>query len=385
MIFMNMPGNKNKGRPKIALVYDRVVKFGGAERILLALNRLWPDAPLYTAVYNNRKVPWARKIEVKTSFLKYLPIADRYQEILPFLTPYVFENFNFDDFDIVISVTSSDAKSIVTKPGTLHICYCLTPTRYLWSGYEEYLKEPGVGLFNPLARLILKTFLPHLRHWDYLSSARVDQYLSISQTVQKRIWHYYKRKAQIIYPPAATHFFRLSKNKPTLDYYLIVSRLVPYKSLDYAIKAINRLKTNLIIIGSGIDRGRLRSLAGPTVKFIEGNLTDRKLCWYYQNCRSLIFPGEEDFGLTAVEAQACGRPVIALNKGGAAESIRPGLTGLLYEHKSEESLIDTINKFEKMNFEPHDCRENSLKFAEGIFEKRMKETILNFWKEGNWA
>ncbi|KKS98588.1 MAG: group 1 glycosyl transferase [Candidatus Gottesmanbacteria bacterium GW2011_GWA2_43_14] len=376
-----MTDSRNGEKPKIALVYDRVVKFGGAERVLLSLHKLYPDAPLYTAIYDRNKAPWADSFEVRTSFLKHLPLADRYHEMLPFLTPYAFENFDFSDFDIVLSVTSSDAKSIITKPGTLHICYCLTPTRYLWSGYNEYLAEPGVGLLNPLFRAGMRLFAPALRRWDLLSAKRPDTYLAISETVKKRLSRFYREKAEVVYPPLDTGSFSLPDKKTRGDYFLIVSRLVPYKGLDYAISLFSKTGQKLVVIGSGVDNRRLQNLAGNSVKFITGNLTDRKLCWYYQNCRSLIFPGEEDFGLTAVEAQACGSPVIALALGGAAESIRHGQTGLLYGEKTEASLENALRIFETMEFNPRLLRENAIRFSEAVFMRKMKAYILRKWRK----
>ncbi|OGG32398.1 hypothetical protein A3I51_03865, partial [Candidatus Gottesmanbacteria bacterium RIFCSPLOWO2_02_FULL_38_8] len=281
---------------KVALVYDRVVKFGGAERILLALKEIWPSSPLYTAIYDQKSAKWAYHFQIEDSFIRFLPASFRLQEILPLITPYIFEKFSFDDFDIVISITSQDAKCIITKPDTLHICYNLTPTRYLWSGFKEYYRQPSFGLLNPLVRYGMKMVFPSMRRWDIISSRRPDYYLAISQTVKKRITHYYHRKSEVIYPPVDTDAFVLPKSPPLLNYFLIVSRLVSYKRLDYAVSAFKYLPFRLKIIGSGIDEARLKKIAPKNVEFIEGSLTDQKLCWYYQNCLALIFPGMEDFG-----------------------------------------------------------------------------------------
>ncbi len=366
----------------IAIVYDRVNKFGGAERVLLALHEIWPEAPLFTAVYDAQKASWSKLFKIKTSFMKFLPFSATKHEIFSLLTPYAFESFNFDTFDVVLSVTSSDAKSIITKPGTLHICYCLTPTRYLWSGYNDYLREPGVGIFNPIARLCLKYAGYQMKDYDYISSFRPDYYISISKTVRERIKKYYKRESEIIYPPVNTNIFRPKKNSgnSNKNYFLIVSRLVPYKKIDYAIKVFNKIGKTLKIVGYGIDEGRLRNISGRNIEFIGGNLTDEKLCCYYQECKALIFPGEEDFGIAAVEAQACGKPVIGYLKGGLEEIVTPGKTGELYKSQDENNIIRALSDFRPERYSSNDCRLNALKFSKSIFQKSIKTKVNQYWK-----
>jgi glycosyltransferase involved in cell wall biosynthesis len=367
---------------KIAFVYDKVNKFGGAERVLLALHEIWPEAPLYTAVYDKEKAKWADVFQVKTSFLRYLPFLQDRHEILSLITPYAFESFNFDQYDVVLSVTSADAKGIITKPSTLHITYCLTPTRYFWSGYDEYLREPGVNVFNPIARLYMRLFFPKFRQWDFIASSRPDNYIAISYLVARRIKTYYRREAIVIYPPIDMKNFKPNNKKLNKEeYYLIVSRLVPYKRIDYAIRAFNRLGWKLKIIGSGIDEGRLKNLAYQNIKFLGGNLTDEKLCWYYQNCKALIFPGEEDFGLTAVEVQACGKPVIAFYGGGVKESVQPHITGQFYNCLTEDSLIECLYDFEERCYLPSACRKNAELFTKDKFQREMKLAVERLYKE----
>jgi len=378
---------------KIAFVYDRVNKFGGAERVLLALHEVWPKAPLYTAIYNKRKTPWANRFEIIPSFLNKLPFSSTNHEIFPLLTPYAFESFRFDEFDVVLSITSSDAKAIITNPNTLHICYMLTPTRYLWSGYQDHLGNPGFGAVNQLVKGFMQFFSPTLRRWDFIAAQRPDYYLAISKTVVKRIQTYYKRKADVIYPPVDTDFFhprevhsatagvtaRLPRGEVGGSYFLIVSRLVPYKKIDFAIAAFNQLGWKLKIIGSGIDGERLKKLANQNIEFIDAGLTDEKLCWYYQNCKGLIFPGEEDFGIAAVEAQACGKPVIGINRGGIKEIVVSAVTGELCED-NQKSLIDTLKLFIKRKYSISDCRNNALKYAKKIFQVKIKAAVEDYWK-----
>ncbi len=384
---------------RLALVYDRVNKWGGAERVLLALHEIWPDAPIYTAVYNPRTASWAKVFKVKSSFLQHLPFAKSKHELYPMLTPSAFESFDFSSFDVVLSVTSAEAKGIITKPGTLHICYCLTPTRYLWSGYSEYFEEPGMGRFNPLARMLMKVFTPPLRNWDLKAAKRPNFYIAISENVRKRIRKYYQRDAEVIYPPIDMEKFqpkttsgvaglsgRASHDSPDgegnkKDYFLIVSRLVPYKKIDYAITAFNKLGLKLKIVGNGIDEDRLKRLAGNNIEFL-GEISDEKLLRYYQNCQALIFPQEEDFGLTPIEAQACGKLVIAFNGGGVKESVIPRRTGELYDSQTEDSLISVLRKFAQSHYLFVDCRKNARRFSKEIFKKKMRKTIENLWE--NW-
>lgn len=366
---------------RVALVYDRINKFGGAERVLRALHEVWPDAPLYTAVYNAKKAIWSQVFSINSSFMQFVPFSSSLHEIFPVVTPLVFESFSFDNYDLVISITSSDAKGIITKPSSCHICYCLTPTRYLWSAYQDYLHEPGFGSINPLVSGLFKFFSRSLRQWDYIASYRPDAYLAISKTAATRIQKYYRKEAKVIYPPVDIDTFKLRPSKSERDYFLIVSRLVPYKKIDYVISAFNDLGWRLVIIGNGIDEKRLKNSANYNIEFVNGDLTDKKLCWYYENCRALIFPGEEDFGITSVEAQACGKPVVALNKGGATESIISGITGELYDVPDAKHLISALKVLVKKYYSPKLCRQNALKFNRESFKKQFREAVEVIWSK----
>lgn len=365
----------------VALVYDRINKFGGAERVLLALHKIWPDAPIYTSVYSQKKTRWAENIHVITSRLQKLPWATDRHELFAIATPISFESFSFDQYDIVISVTSADAKSIITKPKTMHICYCLTPTRYLWSGFGDYLAQPGLGILNAPIRALMTFFSVNQRKWDYLSSQRPDKYIAISKTVANRIQTYYGKDADVVYPPVDTDsFYPASTVFVSEPFFLIVSRLVPYKRIDYVIEAFNSLGWKLVIIGAGIDASRLRKMARKNIHFISSDLTDRKLCWYYQNCIALIFSGEDDFGLTVGEAQACGKPVVALNAGGAQESIVPGITGEFYSEATAKSLIVSLYTCMNKKYDRKKCRKNALLFSKKIFQQRFLHTVELYWK-----
>jgi len=352
---------------KVALVYDRVNKIGGAERVLEVFHEIWPEAPLYTAVYNPKTAPWAKKFKVIPSFLNKWPLAKKHHEFYPWLTPMAFESFDFSGFDLVISITSAEAKGIITKPKTKHLCYCLTPTRYLWSGYQNYFQ-------NSFFRFLSRPTVNYLRQWDKIAAQRPDEYLAISKNIQSRIKKYYNRDAKIIYPPVDTKKFYPALKNQTGDYFLIVSRLVSYKKIGIVIEAFNQLGWSLKIIGSGSEMKKLKKMAKSNIQFLN-QLTDQELLSYYQNCRALVFPQEEDFGLVPLEAQACGKPVIAFAKGGALETVIEGKTGTFFYPQTSKALIKKLKEFKIDNYKSEDCRENAEKFAAGLFKKKFKQLV----------
>ncbi len=357
----------------VALVYDRVNKWGGAERVLLALHKIWPEAPLYTAVYDKR-ASWADTFEVRPSFLQRIPFVNRAHESLPVLTPLAFESFSFDGFDLVISVTSAEAKNIITKPGTVHLCYCLTPTRYLWSGYDQYRSQPGLGNFSAVAGTALSLLAPTLRDWDLVASSRPDYYVAISDRVKKRIETFYRRPVEaVIRPPVDLDTFRLRKaDSGTGAFYLTVSRFVGYKRLDVILRAFNRLRLPLTVIGSGRQRRELERIAGPTVTIVSDHLTDSELVRYYEDCRAFVFAADEDFGLAAAEAQAMGVPVISYRESGVAEIIKDGTTGILYNEQSPDHLIRAVREFETKSWDPSEIRKQARELGTERFMASMK-------------
>lgn len=353
--------------------------------MLLALHALWPDAPLFTAVYDRKRATWARVFRVHPSFLQRLPFARYMHESLPIVTPMAFESFSFDGFDVVISVTSAEAKDIITKPETLHICYCLTPTRYLWSGYEQYQDNPGLGLLSAIASGVLRVFAPTLRAWDRIAANRPDHYIAISERVKRRIETYYKRDvAAVIYPPVDLSTFRaLRRAVPkALDqpYFLTVSRLVSYKRLDIVIAAFNELGLPLIIIGDGRHKRALRRMARPNIRFIDHYLTDSDLVRYYEGCRAFVFAGDEDFGLAALEAQAVGKPVIAYRESGIAEIVRDGVTGILFDEQTKDSLVSAVKRSMGKRFSAAAAVSQAKRFDEARFCDRMKKEVMRLRK-----
>jgi glycosyltransferase involved in cell wall biosynthesis len=353
---------------KVALVYDRVNKWGGAERVLLALHELFPDADLFTSVYNKEKAKWAKGFSIIPSFLQDFPLAKDAHEFYPLLMPAAFESFHFNDYDLVISVTSEAAKGIITKPKTLHICYCLTPIRYLWSGYDEYFS-------TPLSRILSYPAISYLRKWDKVASTRPDAFIAISQEVRSRIKTFYNRDTEVIHPPVAlieTDSSKKSNKKG--EYYLVVSRLVHYKRIDLAIMACNKLNLPLKIVGVGSELEKLKRIAGPTIEFL-GFVPDEELIPLYKEAKALLFPGSEDFGIVMVEALGFGTPVIAYKKGGARDIIEDGKSGILFPSQTVASLIKAIRRSEKKNFNTTHLKKRAQHFSATQFKKKMKAYI----------
>lgn len=353
---------------KVAIVYDRINKWGGAERLILALKKIFKDAPVFTSVYWKDKAIWAKDLDIRASFLQNVPFAVSNHEFFAPLMPIVFESFSFDEFDTVISITSEAAKGIISKPGTLHICICLTPTRYLWSGYNEYFA-------NKLFAFFTKPLIAYLRAWDRIAAGRPDYFVAISKNVEKRIKKYYRRNSTVIYPPTEIEKFKQSDfvRKDTIShpYFLVVSRLVSYKRVDLAIEACSKLSLNLKIIGMGRQYRALKKIAGKTIEFLK-EVSDEDLIRYYKKAKALIFPGIEDFGLVMVEAMACGIPVIASRGGGADEIIVEGKTGEFFASGNLKSLIDTLKRFDSNKYNSNDCIKNSLRFSSDKFEENFK-------------
>jgi len=354
---------------RAAIVYDRVNKWGGAERVLLVLHEMFPRAPLYTSVYDPENTPWAKVFpEINTSFLQKIPYARHNHESLAPLMPIAFESFNFDNYDLVISLTSESAKGIITKPWTKHICYMLTPTRYLWSGYDEYFKRQSF-------KVMTKPVVNYLRKWDKVAAKRPDTVVSISNTVQKRVKKYYNRDSKVIYPPNGLYKTVSKGIKKTRNkYYLAVGRLVPYKKFDLLVDTFNETGQRLIIVGEGSESDKLVSMAKRNIK-LAGSVSDRELCKYYNNAKALLFPQEEDFGLVATEALSFGVPIIAYKSGGALDIVQEGLTGVFIKRQTIDGIREGLKKFERIKFDENRIIEESKRFSKSKFKKEFLKAI----------
>ncbi len=359
---------------KIALVHDHLAQDGGAENVLRAFCEIWPDAPVYVVVHDPKHAhPFFLSKDIRTSFIQHLPLGVRkYQWYFP-LMPTAVESYDLSEFDVVLSTTSSFAKGVITRPEIVHISYCHTPTRFLWSDTHSYVREM---VKNPIARALVSLSLTRVRIWDRLASERVDQYITNSKTVQKRLQKYYHRDSTVIYPPVDVADFIPVAKEDVGDYYLAGGRLVPYKRFDLIVEAFLKLGKPLKIFGSGPELAHLKRLAAsnPKIEFL-GRVSDEQRRELFSKALAFINPQEEDFGITMIEALAAGRPVIGLNKAGAKEIVTPGVHGELMDFQSWEDLANTVMNFDPMKYDPAVIRERALTFQLSRFKNEVKEAV----------
>lgn len=362
---------------KLALVHDYLIQDGGAEKVVDVMHGLWPEAPLYTLLFDPKSLPTFKGRDIRTSFIEKLPLGRRkYQWYLP-LMPTATEHYNLSEYDVVLSSTSAFAKGILTREDALHICYCHTPTRYLWSDTHSYIEElrvPGI------VKKMLPPLLSYLRMWDRQSADRVDLFIANSETVRRRIQKYYRRDAVVIHPPVDTDRFSISKEPKT--YFLTGGRLVAYKRYDLVIEAANRTGLPLKIFGSGPVEKDLQKMARPNVEFL-GRVSDEEQARLYAGARAFIHPQEEDFGITPVESMASGRPVIAWRKGGATETVQEGVSGQFFDEQSWEELADYMIRFDERQWDPSAIKSYAETFSRKRFESKLTELIEQTWKQHN--
>jgi len=356
---------------KIAIVHDFLNQYGGAEKVIEVFNDLFPDAPIFTSIYLEDKMPIIfKKMSVKTSFMQKFPFLDKHFKKYLIFYPKAIESFDLSNYDMILSSSSSFAKGAIKNINSCHICYCYSPMRYVWD-YKHYIEKEN---FNRLILKILPFALRKLKKWDLKTIGRVDYYIAISNYIKDRIKACYNIDSKVIYPPVNVKSFKVSDKIE--NYFLIVSRLTAYKNIDTVINAFNDLGLPLKIVGEGPYGKTLESMVkNKNIEFL-GKLRDEELIEIYSKCLAYIFPGKEDFGITPVEAQASGRPVIAFAEGGALETVVDGVTGLFFNQNSCESLKEVINKFLKTGdtFISSKIVENALRFDTSIFKKE----IINF-------
>lgn len=356
---------------KIALIHDWLNNLGGAERVLIELHNIFPKAPVYALFYNKKFVrEFLPEAKIRTSSLQKIPFISKLYKYLFFLMPSAIETFDLSDFDIAISSSVIFSKGLVLKPKTKHICYCYSPTRFLWDRHAEYERR---GWLATLSRHLL-------RIWDRQASDRVDEFVAISKHVQLRIKKYYNKESKIIYPPTSTVITTprvvMTKSVNNLGYYLIVSRLYPHKNIDIAINAFNKLGYELVIIGDGPTKKDLKKIAGKNIKIL-GYKKDSEVREYYQNCKAFIMPQEEDFGLTPLEAMSFGKPVLALRKGGVLETVVEGMTGEFFDDPIPEALADGIRRLNDnySNYSPLVIQKWVEKFSKNRFRQEMLKLL----------
>jgi glycosyltransferase involved in cell wall biosynthesis len=360
---------------KLALVHDWMNQIGGAEDVLEHLVRCYPESPIYTSMYAPDLMPDTyRGWDIRTTWMDRLPgIYRHHQRFLP-LYPLAWQGVDLSGYDVVLSNKSGFCHGLKTGVDTLHICYCLAPTRYIWN-LDAYLERENLGrAVRAAARVVARLY----RGWDYAAAQRVHHFIAISTEIQARIRTYYNRESTVIYPPVETERFVPSDTAE--DYFLIVSRLIPYKRIDLAVQACTHLGLPLLVGGSGRDRERLEAMAGPTVQFL-GYVPDEDLPGLFARCRAFIFPGLEDFGITPVQAQAAGRPVIAYKGGGALDTVIPGKTGVFFEEQSVESLIQALELFDESHYDPAVIRAHALQFDSAVFRRAITDFVKAAGKE----
>jgi glycosyltransferase involved in cell wall biosynthesis len=360
---------------RVAIVHDCLIQNGGAERVLRELLATFNKAPVYTLLFDKHRMPDVfQKEDIHPSFLQSLPFSlKKYQWFLP-LMPLATELYDLSEADVVLSSSSAFSKGVITKPDALHVCYCHTPTRYLWSDTHSYVKEVKIPkMLKPL----LLPLLSRLRVWDKHAAERVDLFLANSEAVRRRIQKYYHRDATVLYPPVNVDAFSISTRPKT--FFLAGGRLVSYKRLDLCLHACNRLKLPLKIFGTGPYKADLERHAGPTVEFV-GEVTDEEKTKLFQDCLAFLHPQEEDFGITAVEAMAAGRPVIAYHRGGALETVIEGVTGTFFQHQTWEDLAEALLQFDQKKFDPQHIRSTVERFRPEVFRAQLHTFVEDAWQ-----
>lgn len=363
---------------KVALVHDHLNQIGGAENVLKAFHEIWPDAPVFTLIYDKKEMGnFCDSMNITSSFFQRVPGGKRFfKPLIPFM-PTAIERFNLDNFDVVLSDSSGFAKGVITRPETLHIDYCHTPTRYLWHDTHGYTAELPT---NPILKNILPFVLTNLRQWDRLAADRVDQFLSNSKHVAKRVMKYYKRESDVIYPPFDVPIHEPVPVSEVGNYFLIGGRFRPYKRFDLVIRVFNKVGLPLKIFGQGEEEENLKAIAGPNIEFV-GPVRNKEKIELFRHAQAFLHPAEEDFGITPLESMALGRPVIAYKKGGACETIVEGKTGEFFEKQTVDSLLAVIRNFQYQKYDPKAIQEHAQKFSTERFKKEIKEYIEKKYDE----
>jgi glycosyltransferase involved in cell wall biosynthesis len=373
---------KSQTKPlKVAIVHDWLTNMAGAEKVVLAMHEIWPDAPIYTSAFLPEKLPEYAGLDVRTTFIQKLPFFKNHHQFAFLLRALAFYRLDLSDYDVVVSSTTAEAKGVKTKKkdgtGALHICYCNTPTRYYWSGFDDYYKEPGFGWLNPFARLALKLLIGPLRAIDLKLATRPDIYLGNSTAVVDRIRRYYKKEATALFPCVDTKVFPLS-TKPRHGF-VIAGRQVPYKRVDLAIATCNELALPLTVIGKGTEHDKLVVMAGPTITFKQAN--NEELAIAYAHSEALIYPSEEDAGIVPVEAMATGTPVIAFGKGGSLDSILDKKTGILFYEQTTAALKSAIKQLSKVTLDPVAISTHAQQFSTEQFQKKLHDFVTQAYKQ----
>lgn len=375
-----MPNDKREMRnelsPRVAIIHDWLVG-GGAERVVYELHKIYPDAPIYTAFCNKKSREYFKGADIRTGFMQKFPFSKLYK-FLPILREYWFERLDLTEYDLIISSSGAEAKGIKNiRPSALHINYCHSPTHYYWIRYYEYLQNPGFGIFDPIARIGLKLLIENRQKWDYRAAQRPKYMIANSSCVKDRIEEIYNRESTVIHPPVDTHRFSNIKYQISdirRSGFVIAGRQTPYKRIDLAVEACTKADLPLTVIGNGPDHKKLKKIAGPTITFLT-NVSDKEIVKHFQNAKAFIFPNEDDFGITPVEAMASGTPVIALKAGGALDYVIPGKTGEFFEKQTSEALAETLKNFDPNKYNPSIISAHAEQFSVKVFQKNIADFV----------
>lgn len=362
---------------KVAIVCDWLTGYGGAERVVLELHRMFPDAPIYTSQYDSKLLDWFRDADVHTLWLQKLPRA--LKKFLPVLRARAFSRLDLSDYDLVISSTGAEAKAVKTGSNTIHVCYCNAPTHYYWSRYEDYLKNPGFPIgFNWLAKLALRILVGPLRRWDYKAAQKPNYLLANSTHTKAQIKKYYDRDSEVVFPPVDIERFKTQNSELRTQNlrhgFVVAGRQTPYKRVDLAVAACTQLGLPLIVIGKGPEHEKLKKMSGSTITFID-NASDEDVASYFAGAEAFIFPGVDDFGITPVEAMAAGTPVIAFKDGGALDYVVESKTGKFFEEQTVESLAQCLQSFKPADYSHDDIKAAVQKFSLENFQKNLQTQL----------
>lgn len=366
--------------PRIAIVCDFLTTMGGAENVVLAMHDAFPDAPIYTAIYNADKMPAFSELDIRTSSLQKMPKKLRnYHKLFPTLAVKAMRKLDLSEFDIILTSSYLHGHQVTkSRPDQVIINYCHTPARYYWSHYDEYRRDPGYGKLNPIIRTLMPLMIPHQRKLDLEAAKQVDVFIANSSETAKRIKKYYKRSATIIHPPVDV--MRFSPSRERNDYYVTIGRQLPYKRYDLTVQAATQLGINLKVFGNGPVHEKLVAMAGPTVHFYTdrfGDASDSEVEEALNNAKGFIYPAEEDFGIVTVEALAAGAPAIALAKAGTLDIVQDGETGILFEHQTVEDVVAAIKRAEGITFYPSKLQRTAKRFNKSLFITKLRKVVTD--------
>ena len=358
---------------KIAIVTHWMTVMGGAERVLLEMHKLYPEADIYTSVYDAHAMPAFEHVEIKTTWLQKMPLAFRHQLWAP-LRPLAFQMLDLREYDVVITNDSAEAKNVRVRRDAVHISYNNTPIRYYWSHYKEYLRDPGFGLLNPVVRIVMPLLVWRLKRIDYKAAQNVDYFVANSSEIQRRVKKYYHRSSAVINPCVSIGRFKKKGRAKKRKGYLIAGRQTPYKRFDLAIAACNELGLPLTVVGNGTEHEKLKKMAGPTITF-KSDVSDADIVKLFHTHEAFIFPAEEEFGIVPIEAMAAGMPVIAFEKGGVVDWMVPSKTGETFAEQTVESLVETLKTFKPADYKKKDLASNAERFSNERFRLELKEFV----------